>query len=251
MHEKTTTPRSCLGWKPTGRIFKTVGLRWVPTGKIFTSSTTKVDCEPPHGSIEDITNIYECKQTLDVSVGTPNFVTDHINEPSSSKLVPNVVPSTDKIDPSLQELELLFSLIYEEYFHRGNHCVSGSSALPDNVQLKYAQPTLNFKPYEFINPFALPDHPLEQVRGNPSKHVQTRRQLATDPEMCMFALTVSTVEPKNIKEAMADHVWIDVMQEELHQFDRLKVWELVDKPFGKTVINLKMNGRTRKMKMIL
>ncbi|GKD13546.1 retrovirus-related pol polyprotein from transposon TNT 1-94, partial [Tanacetum coccineum] len=77
------------------------------------------------------------------------------------------------------------------------------------------------------------DHPLTQVRGNPSKPVQTRRQLATDPEMCMFALTVSTAEPKNIKEAMADSAWIEAMQEELHQFDRLQVWELVDKPFGK------------------
>ncbi|GKF76586.1 hypothetical protein Tco_0229056, partial [Tanacetum coccineum] len=48
------------------------------------------------------------------------------------------------------------------------------------------------------------DHQLEQVCGNPSKPVQIRRQLATDPEMCMFALTVSTAEPKNIKEAMAD-----------------------------------------------
>ncbi|GJZ13095.1 hypothetical protein Tco_0548325 [Tanacetum coccineum] len=46
VHEKTITPRSCLRWKPTGKIFKTVGLRWVPTGKIFTSSTTKVDSEP-------------------------------------------------------------------------------------------------------------------------------------------------------------------------------------------------------------
>ncbi|GJS00456.1 gag-pol polyprotein [Tanacetum coccineum] len=63
--------------------------------------------------------------------------------------------------------------------------------------------------------------------------VQTRRQLATDPEMCMFALTVSIVEPKNIKEAMADSAWIEAMQDELHQFDRLQVWELVDKPFGK------------------
>ncbi|GJU61164.1 gag-pol polyprotein [Tanacetum coccineum] len=52
--------------------------------------------------------------------------------------------------------------------------------------------------------------------------VQTRRQLATDPEMCMFALTVSIVEPKNIKEAMADSAWIEAMQDELHQFDRLK-----------------------------
>ncbi|GKB98932.1 retrovirus-related pol polyprotein from transposon TNT 1-94 [Tanacetum coccineum] len=51
--------------------------------------------------------------------------------------------------------------------------------------------------------------------------------------MCMFALTMSTAEPKTIKEAMADSTWIEAMQEELHQFDRLQVWELVDKPFGK------------------
>nr|GEX37840.1 Gag-Pol polyprotein [Tanacetum cinerariifolium] len=66
------------------------------------------------------------------------------------------------------------------------------------------------------------NHPLEQVRGNPSKLVQARRQLATDPEMCMFALIVSTAEPKNIKEAIADSAWIEAMQEELHQFDRLQ-----------------------------
>ncbi|GJR45529.1 hypothetical protein Tco_1313632 [Tanacetum coccineum] len=73
VHEKTITPRSCLRWKPTGKIFKTVGLRWVPTGKIFTSSTTKVDSEPQNGSNDDITNQYECKQTLDVSAGTLNI----------------------------------------------------------------------------------------------------------------------------------------------------------------------------------
>nr|GEZ09845.1 copia protein [Tanacetum cinerariifolium] len=61
------TPRSCLRWKPSGKIFKTVGFRWVPTGKIFTSSTTKVDSEPLNGSNADITNQYECEQTLDVS----------------------------------------------------------------------------------------------------------------------------------------------------------------------------------------
>ncbi|GJV61393.1 retrovirus-related pol polyprotein from transposon TNT 1-94 [Tanacetum coccineum] len=40
--------------------------------------------------------------------------------------------------------------------------------------------------------------------------------------MCMFALTVSTAEPKNIKEAMADFAWIEAIQEELHQFNRLQ-----------------------------
>nr|GFD00818.1 integrase, catalytic region, zinc finger, CCHC-type, peptidase aspartic, catalytic [Tanacetum cinerariifolium] len=55
-----------------------------------------------------------------------------------------------------------------------------------------------------------------------TRPVQTRRQLATDPEMCMYVLTVSTAEPKNIKEAMADSAWIKAMQKELHQFDRLQ-----------------------------
>ncbi|GJS13949.1 retrovirus-related pol polyprotein from transposon TNT 1-94 [Tanacetum coccineum] len=34
--------------------------------------------------------------------------------------------------------------------------------------------------------------------------------------MCMFALTVSTEELKNSKEAMADSAWIEAMQDELH-----------------------------------
>nr|GFB13121.1 Gag-Pol polyprotein [Tanacetum cinerariifolium] len=83
------------------------------------------------------------------------------------------------------------------------------------------------------------DHPLEQVIGNPSQSVRTRRKLELDAEMCMFALTVSRTEPKNIKEAMADSAWIESMQEELHQFDRLDVWELVDRPLCTNVINLK------------
>ncbi|GJU04201.1 retrovirus-related pol polyprotein from transposon TNT 1-94 [Tanacetum coccineum] len=83
------------------------------------------------------------------------------------------------------------------------------------------------------------DHPLEQVIGNPSQSIRTRRQLETYGEMCMFILTVSRTEPKNIKEAMADSTWIEAMQEELHQFDQLDVWELIDSLLCKNVINMK------------
>nr|GFB30185.1 hypothetical protein [Tanacetum cinerariifolium] len=38
---------------------------------------------------------------------------------------------------------------------------------------------------------------------------------------------------------MADSVWIESMQEELYQFDQLDVWELVDRPLCKNVINMK------------
>ncbi|GJQ97401.1 retrovirus-related pol polyprotein from transposon TNT 1-94 [Tanacetum coccineum] len=181
----------------------------------------------------------------------------------------NVVPSAEKSDSSQQGLEFLFSPFLEEYYNPTH----GQAEENNNDQA----PNASFQEAEFINPFCTRvqeigesssrnidntdvhsfqpqshdyrwtrDHPLEQVRGNPSMPVQTRRQLATDPEMCMFALTVSIVEPKNIKEAMADSAWIEAMQDELHQFDRLKVWELVDKPFGKMIIKLKWLWKNKK-----
>nr|GEX27621.1 hypothetical protein [Tanacetum cinerariifolium] len=73
VQKKTITPRSCLRWKPTGKIFKTVGLRWVPIGRILTSNTTKVNSEPLNGPNADITNQYECEQTLDISACTLNL----------------------------------------------------------------------------------------------------------------------------------------------------------------------------------
>ncbi|GKC90900.1 retrovirus-related pol polyprotein from transposon TNT 1-94 [Tanacetum coccineum] len=45
---------------------------------------------------------------------------------------------------------------------------------------------------------------------------------------------------------MTNHAWIEAMQEELHQFDRLGVWELVDKPYGKIVIGLKWLWKNKK-----
>ncbi|GJS24107.1 hypothetical protein Tco_0452739 [Tanacetum coccineum] len=88
------TPRSCLRWKPTGKIFKTVGLRWVPTGKIFTYSTTNVDSEPQNGSNDDITNQYECNQTLDVSAELE--LTTTANELSRSNAGSKVFPPAYK-----------------------------------------------------------------------------------------------------------------------------------------------------------
>nr|GEU77383.1 hypothetical protein [Tanacetum cinerariifolium] len=45
--------------------------------------------------------------------------------------------------------------------------------------------------------------------------------------------------PKDIKEAMSDHSWIESMQDELHQFKRLDVWELVPRPDEKNIIAVK------------
>nr|GEU39500.1 integrase, catalytic region, zinc finger, CCHC-type, peptidase aspartic, catalytic [Tanacetum cinerariifolium] len=154
MHKKQDTPRSCLRWKPTGIIFKTAGLRWIPTGKIFTDSTTMVDNEPLNGSNEDITNPYECEQTLNVSVGIIFKCTQMIKwtvmesvdnntgpvyntgpvpqrkerctlhlEPTlyemtpttiSSGLVPNPPPLTSFVPPLRTDWDLLFQPLFDE-----------------------------------------------------------------------------------------------------------------------------------------
>nr|GFA26806.1 Gag-Pol polyprotein [Tanacetum cinerariifolium] len=57
--------------------------------------------------------------------------------------------------------------------------------------------------------------------------------------MCMYALTVNTMEPKNVKEAMTDPAWINSMQEELLKFKRLDVWVLVPAPDKISPLTLK------------
>nr|GEZ15154.1 putative ribonuclease H-like domain-containing protein [Tanacetum cinerariifolium] len=83
------------------------------------------------------------------------------------------------------------------------------------------------------------DHPLEQVIGEPSRPILTGNQLKTDGDMCIYALTVSIMEPNTVKEALTGPAWIESMQEELHQFIRLDLWELVPSPDGIKPLTLK------------
>ncbi|GJR68331.1 hypothetical protein Tco_0014396 [Tanacetum coccineum] len=120
--EKTMNPRSCLRWKPTGRIFSNVRLRWIPTGKLLNSCTGKVDSEPAHGSIVDIPHIHACKQTLGLSaekfLGLVPQGQKALDYDNSDPLPPrqNVVPTAEKTDSSHQGLEFLFSPLIEEYY---------------------------------------------------------------------------------------------------------------------------------------
>ncbi|GJU36565.1 retrovirus-related pol polyprotein from transposon TNT 1-94 [Tanacetum coccineum] len=83
------------------------------------------------------------------------------------------------------------------------------------------------------------DHPLDNVIGNPSHLVSTRKQLATDAMWCLYNYVLSKLEPKNVKTAMDEACWFEAMQEEIHEFDRLQVWELVPKPDRVMIITLK------------
>ncbi|GKE31521.1 retrovirus-related pol polyprotein from transposon TNT 1-94 [Tanacetum coccineum] len=71
------------------------------------------------------------------------------------------------------------------------------------------------------------DHPLQNIIGDPSRPVSTRLQLNEQALFCYYdVFLTSTVEPKTYKDALTQSCWIEAMQEELHEFERLEVWEL-------------------------
>ncbi|GKE10657.1 retrovirus-related pol polyprotein from transposon TNT 1-94 [Tanacetum coccineum] len=71
------------------------------------------------------------------------------------------------------------------------------------------------------------DHPIANVIGDPSHLVSTRKKLKTNIMWCYFDAFLTSIEPKNFKQVMNEPSWIDAMQEEIHEFERLQVWELV------------------------
>ncbi|GKB93180.1 retrovirus-related pol polyprotein from transposon TNT 1-94 [Tanacetum coccineum] len=83
------------------------------------------------------------------------------------------------------------------------------------------------------------DHPIEIVIGDPSRSVFTINQLKTYAMWCNFDAFLTLVEPKNFKQEMTKPSWIDEMQEKIHEFERLQVWELVPCPDKVMLIKLK------------
>jgi len=79
-------------------------------------------------------------------------------------------------------------------------------------------------------------HPLDNIIGEVTKGVTTRNSLRNT---CNHLAFVSQIEPKNLDEAIVDENWTIAMQEELNQFERNEVWELVPKPKNHQVIGTK------------
>ena len=53
------------------------------------------------------------------------------------------------------------------------------------------------------------------------------------------------IEPTTVDEALSDDGWIIAMQEELNQFQRNDVWDLVPKPQNKNIIGTKWVFRNK------
>nr|GEY49455.1 putative ribonuclease H-like domain-containing protein [Tanacetum cinerariifolium] len=83
------------------------------------------------------------------------------------------------------------------------------------------------------------DHPLDNIIDQISRLVSTWLQLYEQAFFCYYDALLTSVEPKMYKDALTQSCWIEAMQEELNEFKRLEVWELVPRLDKVMVITLK------------
>ncbi|GKE88469.1 putative ribonuclease H-like domain-containing protein, partial [Tanacetum coccineum] len=158
-------------------------------------------------------------------------------------LVPNLVPAAPYVPPSNKDLEILFQPMFDEYLEPP--CVErpvspalavlalvNSAGTPSFTTFDQdaPSPTNPFAPIDnipFVNVFALE---YSSVASSSGDVISTRKQLATDALWCFYNSVLSKVEPKNFKSAVIEDCWFQAMQDEIHEFDRLDVWELVPPP---------------------
>nr|GEU58985.1 hypothetical protein [Tanacetum cinerariifolium] len=129
---------------------------------------------------------------------------------------PSATSRTDSAAQAHQDVDELNSQ-QQHAQQPGNQAQSNLKYAAESSSSQYVDPS---NMHTFYQPYPhefqwTKDHPLEQVIGEPSRPVLTRNQLRTDGDMCMYALIVSTMEPKNVKEAMTNPTWIESMQEEI------------------------------------
>jgi hypothetical protein len=86
------------------------------------------------------------------------------------------------------------------------------------------------------------DHPIDQIMGDISKGVKTRSRVAS---FCQHYSFVSFHEPEHVDEALDDLDWVVSMQEELNNFTRNQVWELIERPKNHNVIGTKWGYRNK------
>nr|GEU32522.1 retrovirus-related Pol polyprotein from transposon TNT 1-94 [Tanacetum cinerariifolium] len=175
---------------------------------------------------------HQVRRTTTTSTSIADTALTPTNSSSQATNFPNTSQDVDRLKSKQQHAQ-----------QQGNQAPLQPETIADNV------PNTMFDANTFVNPFANPstsaaessssqyvdpsnmhtfyqpyphefqwtkDYPLEQVIGKLSRPVLTRNQLRSDGNMCMYALTVSTIEPKNVKEAMTEPAWIKSMQEKLH-----------------------------------
>nr|GEX65674.1 hypothetical protein [Tanacetum cinerariifolium] len=196
----------------------------------------------------------------------------------SSGLVPKPTSSTPYVPPSRNDWDLLFQLMFDELLTPppsvdplapeviapiadviipeqaestslpSSTTVDQDAPSPTNSKAASDHSSSTVSPHTIVhldhqipqhNSKWTKDHPLENIIGQLSRPVSPRLQLHEQALFCYYDAFLTSVEPKMYKDALTQSCWIEAMQEELNEFERLEVWELVPRPNKVMVITLK------------
>ncbi|GJY94150.1 retrovirus-related pol polyprotein from transposon TNT 1-94 [Tanacetum coccineum] len=167
----------------------------------------------------------------------------------SSGLVPNPPPSAPFVPPSRHEWDLMFQPVFDEFFFPPASVASPvpveeapatveSTGSPSSTTVDQDAPSpkeshnlevahMSIDPY-----FGIPI--LETVSEESSSSNVIPTTVHSDAP-----ISEHLIEPKTYKDALTQSCWIEAMQEELNEFERLEVWELVPRLDKVMVITLK------------
>nr|GEX73512.1 hypothetical protein [Tanacetum cinerariifolium] len=145
------------------------------------------------------------------STGLPSSTTVDQDAPSPSKS--HTTPETQSyvipqdVEEDNHDIEVA---------HMGNDTLFGV-LIPE---VPSAQSSTTVSPHSIVQPdHQIPQHNSKWTKDHPLHNI--------------------IVEPKTYKEALTQSCWIEAMQEELNEFERLEVWELIPRPDKVMVITLK------------
>nr|GEZ61484.1 integrase, catalytic region, zinc finger, CCHC-type, peptidase aspartic, catalytic [Tanacetum cinerariifolium] len=166
----------------------------------------------------------------------------------SSKIMKS---SITNVETPINE-EVIYESISNNMIPNGDEASTSYNVFNERLEDAYFDATTSFHDPSNVHTFyqlyphekkLTNDHPLHKIIGDLKSSVQTKGQLANS---CLFSCLLCSIEPANVAEALRDVDWFSAMQEELDQFARLKVWRLVPRPEGKSVIKTKWIFKNKK-----
>ncbi|GJY13115.1 retrovirus-related pol polyprotein from transposon TNT 1-94 [Tanacetum coccineum] len=134
-------------------------------------------------------------------------------------------PSPTKLSPLVND-----DIGGEEAIKRNTKVVNNNNEEDESIEVD-----------KIVNIKESKNHPLDQVMGN----LNQRTLRSQSQNHSNFFCFISTIEPKDVKEALKDESGVVAMQEKLNQFVANNIWELVPLLISQSVIGTKWVFRNK------
>nr|GFC00227.1 retrovirus-related Pol polyprotein from transposon TNT 1-94 [Tanacetum cinerariifolium] len=149
-------------------------------------------------------------------------------------------PLAPFVPPSRKEWDLTFQLVFDEFYSPPASVASPVPVEEAPAPIESTDPSSSTTvdqdaPSPKHSKKWTKDHPSQNIIDELSRPVSTRLQLHEQALFCYYDAFLTLVEPKTHKEALTQSYWIEAMQEKLHGYERLEVWELIP-PLNKVMV---------------